>query len=128
MQQNSFTPDSHNQCSGFILDNLKPLERPKNWTDGTWIRFGIKPLIRTLELLSYLGEEEHSSDWDLHLTIHRRDGLPIETDCGYYIMEIQGKMLLIEDSEESDAPRHDGGEDIYWTIPMTDIIKIEIHR
>lgn len=127
MQQNSFTPDSNNQCSGFILDSLKPLERPKTWTDDTWIDFGIKPLIRTLELLSYLGEEEHSSDWDLHLTIYRKDGLPIETDYGYYIMQIQGKMLLIEDSEESDAPREDGGEDIYWTIPITDIIKIEIY-
>ena len=127
MQQNSFTPDSNNQCSSFILENLKPLERPKIWTDNTWILFGIRPLIRTLELLTYLGDAEHTSDWDIFLTIHRRDGLPITTDSGHYIMEIQGNNLLIEDSEESDAPREDGGEDIYWTIPMTDIIKIEIH-
>ena len=115
MENLKITADPNNQFSSFLLDNLKPIQMRPHWDLSLKIDFYIQPLIQTIDFISKLGDLEHTGDWDPYLVIETTEE-EIETDSGYYDMEIQGTVLRI---------LQEGG---YMTIPISKIISITILR
>lgn len=131
-RQNTVTikTSSEEQFSGFLLDHLKPLTMRRDWSVSHKINYYIKPFIQTNQLILDLGEAEHTSDWDPSIIIQLWDQngelQTIETDPGYYVMDIQDTVLLLEDSP-GNGEQED--EDIsYHIIPIQSIHSIQLIR
>ena len=128
----SLMPDPNNQFSAFLLDHLSPTIMRQNWDIALKVNHYIKPLIQTIKFIMDLGELEHSHDWDPFIKIGLFDGDSpdnikyIETQPGYYIMDILNYTLLIED--EVDQGDQNDGDISYHTIPIKDIHSIQLLR
>jgi len=94
--------DSENQFSEFLLNHLKPIRMNSDWGLSLRINYYLQPFLQTIDFAIRLGELEHTGDWDPSIIIHYWDQNQelqrIETDCGYYIMDIQNENLLLEDA------------------------------
>lgn len=121
---------SQDQFSSFLMDHLKPITMRSHWDNELKINSYIKPLIQAITFITDLGEAEHTSDWDPSIRIQywdQNDTLQsLETEPGYYIMQIQKENLILEDAENQ-AECHDQ-EDYYHTIKINTIHTIQLIR
>ena len=83
-------------------------------------------MLHLFSFIEKLGEEEHSSDWDIGVTIKYKESdkeIKIETEQGYSHIEIDGEDLLIEN--ELGMGHYDDEDISYFRIPIMDIISIK---
>ena len=122
MKKSNQMPET--EISAFLMDNLGPIKIHSQEFPSLALVYA-QELIKTIELILDLGEEEHSGDWDPYLIITLNSGETIETENGYNYMEITEdlKSLQIETSTE-----FENEEASYITLPLDQIKTIELKR
>ena len=118
--------DTDCQISPLIMDYIQPLDMTKDayLSPQQMIDFTLRPWMKLIDLIMDLGEKEHTHDWDPYISIKFKDGNTLTTQNGYYIMNIQNDMLLLEDEEGAGQEKND--DDSYHIIPINTIASIEL--
>lgn len=71
-------------------------------------------------MITKLGQQEHSSDWDPALSVILTDNTTIGNEPGFDIATIREDNLLLEHPDDNgESPDED--KDCYYTIPIMDI-------
>ena len=114
------------QISSFILTSLKPLElhhESPYQTKENQINY-INQFINTISLIMAIGDIEHSGDWDPSIKIIFTDNTELETEAGYYIMNLQDDKILLEN--ESGIGEQEDEDISYHILPISKIKSIQI--
>lgn len=130
-QWNSFlTKHRVSQCSTILFDLLSTSTfTVYNWDNVHKIKYRVQSFIDTVNLITILGNAEHTGDWDPSISIKLRNSNEIlESEPGYYHMEIlenenTGTFHLYLEKDEDDE-----GSIQYHIIDITKIETLLIHR
>lgn len=123
MQQTDFlsniTLDTSKQISPQLAQQNTPLFL--NPTDNLEQRKKLITLYLAYHtMITTLGEQEHSSDWDPALTVTLNNGETIGDEPGFDIAQISEYNLLLEYPNDED-------EEWYHTIPIMEIQSLAFH-
>ena len=99
-----FQNDKGQYCSTSLMDQMYgvPVELGSVEDKAARVSWLIK-FIKDIELIEYLGYLEHTGDWDPFIIIKLKNGEQIETQSGYYDIEIKGgfDITRLQDLMES---------------------------
>lgn len=132
--KSSFLFSKQNQISTLIFDMGVGVDfKDKIWLGHKEeINFRINHLKEVINLMDFivtLGEEEHSSDWDIGVKIiYKVNGIEREiiTEQRFSHIEIDGEDLLIEN--ELDMGDYNDDDISYHRVPIMDIIEIKYYN
>lgn len=116
-----FTPKNEIHFTSLLMDLLQPITLRSHWDTQLKVDSYIQPFINIIDLIITLGEQEHTGDWDPSIRIEFHNWDTIETQPGYYTIEIENDTLIIEDLNEY-------YQEIIHKIPISEIASIELIR